>query len=62
MSLHVYRPLVPPMTLPDGKREVDASGKATLFREAFFSPPEADLSDIDNHDYPQLITTQELLF
>ena len=48
MSLHVYRTLIPPMTVPDGTHEVEASEKVIFFREAIFPPPEAGLSDIDN--------------
>ena len=50
MPLHVCHSLVPPMTLPDGTR-----GRGSRKGHgAFFPFQMADLSDINNHDYPQL--------
>src|SRR5437016_4399980 len=47
------RPLTPPIATPDGSFESDTHRKADLFRDTFFPPPpEADLTDTENYNYP----------
>lgn len=58
--------LIPPLQRLDGSMETDARKKLEMFREAFFPPPpEVDLSDIRNYQYPNpiplpLITLREV--
>lgn len=48
--------LVPPLQRPDGSIETEVPGKLEMFKQAFFPPPpEVDLTDIRNYEYPSPI-------